>query len=177
MLSTLLAAFWIMVPAYIPNPVAALCGGGTPIDFNRNYSDGRRLLGDGKTYRGLVCGVLAGIAVGTLQIWLAVTGGWTFLPQHTAASIVLLSLGALLGDMGKSFFKRRLGKNRGDAWPIADQYDLVIGAFVMMLIFDPSWLFANITLPAFIVILIMTPILHRAVNIIGYLCGVKKEPW
>lgn len=177
LLSTLLAAFWIMVPAYIPNPVAALCGGGTPIDFNRNYSDGRRLLGDGKTYRGLVCGVLAGIAVGTLQIWLAVTGGWTFLPQHTAASIVLLSLGALLGDMGKSFFKRRLGKNRGDAWPIADQYDLVIGAFVMMLIFDPSWLFANITLPAFIVILIMTPILHRAVNIIGYLCGVKKEPW
>jgi len=177
LLSTLLAAFWIMVPAYVPNPVAALCGGGTPIDFNKNYSDGRRLLGEGKTYRGLICGVLAGIAVGALQIWLAGTYGWTFLPQQTAASIVLLSFGALLGDMGKSFFKRRLGKNRGDAWPIADQYDLVVGAFVLMLIFDPSWLLSNITLPVLIVILILTPILHRTVNIIGYLCGVKKEPW
>jgi len=175
--SILLSAFWIMVPAYVPNPVAALCGGGTPIDFNRNYSDGRRILGDGKTYRGLVCGVLAGIAVGALQIWLAGTCGWSFLPQHTAASIILLSVGALLGDMGKSFVKRRLGKNRGDSWPIADQYDLVVGAFVMMLIFDPAWLLSNITLPILIVILILTPILHRAVNIIGYLGGVKKEPW
>jgi CDP-2,3-bis-(O-geranylgeranyl)-sn-glycerol synthase len=177
LLSTLLFAFWIMVPAYIPNPVAALCGGGTPIDFNRNYTDDRRILGDGKTFRGLVCGVLAGIAVGALQIWLAGTYGWSFLPQHTAVSIILLSFGALLGDMGKSFFKRRLGKNRGDAWPVADQYDLVVGAFVMMLIFDPSWLLSNITLPILIVILILTPILHRAVNIIGYLGGVKKEPW
>jgi CDP-2,3-bis-(O-geranylgeranyl)-sn-glycerol synthase len=177
LLSILLSAFWIMVPAYVPNPVAALCGGGTPIDFNRNYSDGRRILGDGKTFRGLVCGVLAGIAVGALQIWLAGTYNWSFLPQHTIVSIILLSFGALLGDMGKSFFKRRLGKNRGDAWPVADQYDLVVGAFVLMLIFDPSWLLSNITLPVLIVILILTPILHRAVNIIGYMSGVKKEPW
>jgi CDP-2,3-bis-(O-geranylgeranyl)-sn-glycerol synthase len=177
LLSILLSAFWIMVPAYVPNPVAALCGGGTPIDFNRNYSDGRRILGDGKTYRGLVCGVLAGIAVGALQIWLAGTYNWSFLPQHTAVSIILLSFGALLGDMGKSFFKRRLGKNRGDAWPVADQYDLVVGAFVLMLVFDPAWLLSNITLPVLIVILILTPILHRAVNIIGYMSGVKKEPW
>ncbi|MEN6396151.1 MAG: CDP-2,3-bis-(O-geranylgeranyl)-sn-glycerol synthase [Methanoregula sp.] len=177
MLTTVLAAFWIMVPAYVPNPVAALCGGGTPIDFNKNYSDGRRLLGDGKTYRGLACGVLAGIAVGVLQIWLVGTYSWTFLPQHTAASIILLSLGALLGDMAKSFVKRRLGKNRGEAWPIADQYDLVAGAFIMVLIFDSSWLFANITWQVLIVILVLTPILHRSVNIVGYLCGVKKEPW
>jgi len=177
LLSTLLAAFWIMVPAYIPNPVAALCGGGTPIDFDRNYSDGRRLLGDGKTYRGLAFGVLAGIAAGALQIWLAGTYGWTFLPQQTAASIVILAFGALLGDMAKSFVKRRLGKDRGQSWLIADQYDLVAGAFILMLVFDPAWLFATITLPILIIILILTPVLHRAVNILGFLCGVKKEPW
>jgi len=177
LLSTILAGFWIMVPAYIPNPVAALCGGGTPVDFGRNYKDGRRLLGDGKTYRGLICGVLAGIAIGAVQIWLAGTCGWTSLPQHTVASIVLLSLGALLGDMGKSFIKRRLGKDRGAAWPVADQYDLVVGAFLLMLIFDPAWIFAEVTLPVLIVILVLTPVLHRSVNIIGYFLGVKKEPW
>ena len=177
LLSTLLAAFWIMVPAYVPNPVAALCGGGTPIDFSRNYTDGRRILGDGKTYRGLVCGVLAGIAAGALQIWLSGTYNLTFLPQQTVASITILAFGALLGDMAKSFVKRRLGKDRGQAWPIADQYDLVAGAFVLMLIIDPVWIFATITLPILIVILILTPLLHRAVNIVGYASGVKKEPW
>jgi CDP-2,3-bis-(O-geranylgeranyl)-sn-glycerol synthase len=90
---------------------------------------------------------------------------------------VILAFGALLGDMAKSFVKRRLGKDRGQSWPIADQYDLVAGAFLLMLALDPAWLFANITLPILIVILILTPILHRAVNIIGYLCRVKKEPW
>jgi len=79
--------------------------------------------------------------------------------------------------MGKSFFKRRLGKDRGAKWPIADQYDLVVGAFLLVLIFDPAWLLSEITPLILVVILILTPLLHRSVNIIGYLCGVKKEPW
>ena len=165
-----------MVPAYVPNPVAALCGGGTPIDFNRTWSDGKRILGDGKTWRGLVCGVLSGILVGALQIWLVMTCHWD-LPQHTVVSVTLLALGALLGDMGKSFFKRRLGKERGDAWPVADQYDLVAGAFLLALIFDPAWFFSVMTIPILIAILILTPLLHRSVNIIGYRIKVKKEPW
>ena len=33
------------------------------------------------------------------------------------------------------------------------------------------------TLPILIVILILTPVLHRSVNIIGYRIKVKKEPW
>ncbi|MFA5331133.1 MAG: CDP-2,3-bis-(O-geranylgeranyl)-sn-glycerol synthase [Methanoregula sp.] len=177
MLTVILAGFWIMVPAYLPNPVAALCGGGTPVDFGRNYSDGRRILGDGKTWRGLFCGVLAGIAIGAVQIWLAGACGLSWLPQHTLVSITLLSLGALLGDMGKSFIKRRIGKERGAAWPIADQYDLVVGAFLLMLIFDPAWVFAEVTLPRLVVIIILTPVLHRSVNIIGYIWGIKKEPW
>ncbi len=166
-----------MVPAYVPNPVAALCGGGMPIDLNKTYSDGRRILGDGKTYRGLVCGVCAGIAAGAAQIWLTITYGWTFLPQQTGASIVILAFGALLGDMGKSFIKRRLGKDRGASWPVADQYDLVVGAFILIAVFDPSWLLTNITLPILVVILVLTPILHRVVNIIGFQIRVKKEPW
>jgi len=79
--------------------------------------------------------------------------------------------------MAKSFFKRRLGKDRGDAWPVADQFDLVIGAFVLTLIFDPAWILTNITWQVLVVILILTPVLHRSVNIIGYRIKVKKEPW
>ena len=166
-----------MLPAYLPNPIAALCGGGTPIDLGKTLSDGNRVLGDGKTYRGFVCGVLAGIAVGLIQIALVNHYGWVFLPVQTLTSIVLLSFGALLGDMCKSLIKRRLGKGRGTKWPIADQYDLVIGAFLLMLVFDPSWLFANVTMPVLIIIIILTPVLHRVVNIIGYIGGIKEVPW
>jgi len=173
----LLSAVWIMLPAYIPNPTAALCGGGTPVDFGRNFSDGHRIFGDGKTFRGLFFGVLAGIITGILLIWLSGTFTLTFLPQHTLTSVSLLALGALLGDLGKSFLKRRIGKVRGEKWPVADQLDLVAGAFVLMLLFDPGWLFAYLTIPILIIILILTIILHRAVNIIGYVMGVKEVPW
>ena len=166
-----------MLPAYIPNPVAALSGGGIPVDLGRNYPDGRRIFGDGKTYRGLIIGILAGIGTGLLLIWLSATYNLTSLPGHTILSITLLATGALLGDLVKSFFKRRFGKDRGAPWPVADQYDLVAGAFILLLIGDMTWFFTFVTLPVFLIILVVTPVLHRGVNIIGYLLKVKEVPW
>lgn len=166
-----------MLPAYVPNPVAALLGGGTPIDLKKNYSDGNRIFGDGKTYRGFLTGILAGIVTGLVLIWLAGQFPLASLPHHTPLSVTLLATGALLGDLVKSFFKRRLKKERGTRWPVADQYDLVAGAFLLLLIGDPAWLFAMVTLPVFLIILIITPVLHRATNIIGYVLKVKEVPW
>lgn len=166
-----------MLPAYVPNPVAALFGGGTPIDLRKNFSDGNRIFGDGKTYRGLITGILAGIMTGLILIWLHGRFPLVDLPEHTLLSVILLATGALLGDLAKSFFKRRYGKERGTKWPVADQYDLVAGAFLLLLIGDPAWLFAAVTLPVFLVILIITPVLHRATNIVGYMFKVKEVPW
>ncbi|WML68136.1 MAG: CDP-2,3-bis-(O-geranylgeranyl)-sn-glycerol synthase [Methanoregula sp. SKADARSKE-2] len=166
-----------MLPAYLPNPAAALFGGGTPIDFGRNYPDGHRIFGDGKTCRGFLMGILLGIVIGWIEIWARGAYGLTRLPEQTFTSIVVLSVGALLGDLAKSFFKRRLGKDRGAKWPVADMYDLVAGALILMLIVNSSWIVANITIPVLLFILILTPILHRSVNIIGYLLHVKEVPW
>jgi CDP-2,3-bis-(O-geranylgeranyl)-sn-glycerol synthase len=166
-----------MLPAYFPNPVAALLGGGTPIDLGRNFSDGKRVFGDGKTFRGLFIGILAGVGIGLVQIWISGAYRLEYLPSHTYLSITMLAIGALLGDLCKSFLKRRFGKDRGTKWPVADQYDLVAGALILLLVVDPSWLFTYMTLPVFILILVLTPILHRTVNIIGYYMGVKEVPW
>jgi len=172
-----LAALWIMIPAYVPNSAAALFGGGTPIDFGRTWSDGRRVFGDGKTYRGFFGGVLSGVLVGLVEILAWASFGLTALPRQTVLSVTLLAAGALLGDLAKSFLKRRLGKERGESWFLADQYDLVIGSFLLILLVYPEWLFENITLPIAVWIVVMTPLLHRAVNIIGYYIGVKEVPW
>ncbi len=136
-----------MLPAYVPNPIAALLGGGTPVDLGRNYADGRRVFGDGKTYRGFVAGVLAGFLVGLLQMWLFTTYNLSYLPAHTFTTIIVLSSGALIGDLVKSFFKRRLGKDRGEKWLVADMYDLVAGALLLLFVIDPAWAFTYITLP------------------------------
>ncbi len=166
-----------MMPAYVPNPVAAAFGGGIPIDRGTILADGKRLFGDGKTYRGFITGVAAGIFVGLFEIWLRGYFGWELLPELTVTAVVLLSIGALLGDLGKSFFKRRIGKDRGERWMIADQYDLVVGAFIMVILFDFSWFVNVMTLPVLLVILIITPFLHKGVNVIGYMTGIKKVPW
>jgi CDP-2,3-bis-(O-geranylgeranyl)-sn-glycerol synthase len=176
-LVSLLSAVWIMLPAYLPNSVAALFGGGTPIDRGKNFRDGRRIFGDGKTFRGLFVGIFAGIGIGVIQILVSGAYGLAILPVHTLLSVSLLAIGALLGDLCKSFFKRRLGKGRGAKWPVADQYDFVAGALLLTLLFDSAWIVENVTLTILIMILILSPLLHRAVNIIGYYMGVKEVPW
>jgi CDP-2,3-bis-(O-geranylgeranyl)-sn-glycerol synthase len=173
----LLSGVWIMLPAYVPNPVAAAAGGGAPIDRGINFRDGKRVFGDGKTWRGFLVGVTAGISVGILQILTQAYAGWAFLPPQTVLSVCLLASGALLGDLVKSFFKRRLGKRRGESWLIADQYDLVAGAFLLVILFNFPWFVSVMTIPILIIIIVITPLLHRMANLIGYAIGVKEEPW
>jgi len=141
------------------------------------FSDGMRILGDGKTYRGFFCGVLGGILVGFVQIGIQGALDMPFLPTHTPLSVILLAIGALLGDIVKSFIKRRLKKPSGEKWPVADQYDLVAGAFLLLALFDTDWLLSAVTLPVLFWILVLTPLLHKMANVVGYYAGVKDVPW
>lgn len=175
MLEIIIKAVWLMLPAYIANPTAVVFGGGTPIDMGKNWKDGRRILGDGKTFRGLFGGTACGIIIGLLQRQVAPANDIFIIPSITA--VITLSFGALLGDMIKSFFKRRLGFERGGKLPLIDQLDFVAGAWVLTYAFDPEWFSENFTYEIIIVVLILTPLLHRLTNIIGYSIKVKKEPW
>jgi CDP-2,3-bis-(O-geranylgeranyl)-sn-glycerol synthase len=166
-----------MIPAYIPNSAAALIKGTLPIDCGMTTPDGKRLLGDGKTFRGFFGGTICGIACGCIQIWVYQQYHLDFFAHHTFLSVTLLSVGSLTGDIVASFFKRRLGKEQGDKWPFVDQYDFLLGALILIVIFDWSWAHENITITTLIAIVIMTPLLHRAVNMIGYKLGFKKVPW
>lgn len=175
-----------MLPAYFPNPFAAVFGGGKPIDGGRVLSDGRRILGDGKTYRGLFAGIFFGLLVGSVQIWLNIRGFEILgveMPAFgsdiaSAFKVVLaLAIGSLFGDMFMSFFKRRLGLKRGAPLPLVDQLDFVLGAWVFTYLAAPVWFMSNFTFWIVVTVVVMTPLLHLVTNVIGYLIGVKKEPW
>ncbi|MDD5617047.1 MAG: CDP-2,3-bis-(O-geranylgeranyl)-sn-glycerol synthase [Candidatus Methanoperedens sp.] len=166
-----------MLPAYISNSMAVVFGGGTPMDLGMKLPDGKRVLGEGKTMRGLAGGTACGIAIGLLQIYVALTFGIQYVPTITA--IITLSFGALLGDIVKSFFKRRIGLVRGAELPLIDQLDFVAGAWILTYIFDPVWFTEHFISSPWIIltVIVLTPILHRLTNIFGYNIKLKKEPW
>ena len=180
MLHALVAvAFWAMLPAYIPNNAAVLAGGGAPIDGGRTI-DGRRLLGDGKTWRGTAVGTLAGflLAQGLNVVAPAVsvqTG--VSVPTFPVAAAFGLAFGAMLGDISASFLKRRTGRQRGAAFPVVDQLDFVVGALACAALLDFGWFVGTFTLPVVGVVIVLTPILHVVTNGAAYVLGLKEEPY
>lgn len=172
-------ALWAMLPAYVPNNAAVLFGGGAPIDGGREFG-GSRLLGDGKTWRGTAGGVAAGVLV---------AGGLNVLRRPTAAALDVplvgfvpaaalgLSAGAMLGDVGASFLKRRIDRKRGRPAPGLDQLDFVVGALALAALVAPGWVAQAFSLPALGVVLLCTPLLHLAMNVLAYTLDLKPEPW
>ena len=83
----------------------------------------------------------------------------------------VLGMGAMLGDAAASFAKRRLGIGRGRPAPVLDQDDFVVGALLaasLIVSTRPEW---------WVILLVLTPLFHLAANVIGFLLGVKKQPW
>jgi CDP-2,3-bis-(O-geranylgeranyl)-sn-glycerol synthase len=178
-LATVVTAIWAMVPAYVPNNVAVLTGGGRPIDGGRTWG-GRRLLGDGKTWRGTIAGTLAGVVLALVlsELQPSVVDATGFdVPAFPLLAGLGLAAGAMLGDMVASFLKRRTGRDRGAAFPVVDQLDFVAGALVLAFAFSPAWFLDTFTGPVLLAVLLLTPILHLGTNAIAYALGLKDEPW
>jgi CDP-2,3-bis-(O-geranylgeranyl)-sn-glycerol synthase len=92
-----------------------------------------------------------------------------------------LSAGAMFGDLLGSFIKRRLGGERGASYPLLDIYVFVAMSIAFVAAFQTRW-FAWHYIDGWgwlglVAILVMTPLLHRAVNIVGFKMGKKKVPW
>jgi len=179
----LLVPFLFTLPAYIANPSAVLWGGGTPMDFGRVARDGRRILGDGKTWRGFFGGALTGFSLGAFY---AVLDGLsstspTWVTGRLLLAFAVMAFGALAGDVLAAFVKRRLGLERGARAPGLDQYDFLLGAFLLLALADPAlftaFYLAGDRIYGLLLVIVITPVLHRAVNLLGYRMGRKKEPW
>jgi CDP-2,3-bis-(O-geranylgeranyl)-sn-glycerol synthase len=146
----------------------------------RDHLHGRRLLGDGKTWRGTAAGTLAGTALALLLTTVAAQAsdivGYP-LPAFPLGAGLGLAFGAMVGDIAASFLKRRSGRERGASYPGLDQLDFVVGALAGALLFAPSWTLATFSLPIVVAVLVVTPLLHVVTNVIAYLLGAKNEPW
>jgi CDP-2,3-bis-(O-geranylgeranyl)-sn-glycerol synthase len=182
MVDLILKSFYLILPAYLANmaPVIFAKAGllkfaAKPIDGGKKFG-GDFIFGAGKTWRGIVAAIIGGLIIAGLQAFLY---GQDFFRQISLINYpviwplfgLLAGLGAILGDLAKSFFKRRAGIASGRSWPVFDQLDFVAGFFVFTYFFvRPSW--EIIVTAAF-----MTLILHPLTNLIAYLLKIKKVWW
>lgn len=158
-------------PAYATNgaPVlfVKLVKNPHPLDRGALFLDGKRILGDGKTLEGLISGLTAGILSGFILSLLQV------FQYRSSLEFVLLSIGAIMGDIFGSFTKRRIGIKRGGAAPILDQLGFLFFSIITAWSFlgPPAW----VDELSLIFLILLTFFLHLGTNAAAYLIGLKER--
>ena len=152
-----------------------------PLDLGLMFR-GRRVLGDHKTWRGLVINLVFCILGTMIQAWLHNAGflpSWILLVDYRKYGHlvgILLGFGMTAGELPNSFLKRQLdihpGKRKkgllGVTFFLCDQVDLTIGIWVCLffLVRPTLWL----VLWSFLI----TIVVHVTVSGVGYLLGMRK---
>jgi CDP-2,3-bis-(O-geranylgeranyl)-sn-glycerol synthase len=157
-------ALIFILPAYCANATPVIAGGGLPIDLRRKFIDGKAIFGKNKTFRGFFVGLFVGTCVGL---------GESTIFKYPLTFGLLLSLGALFGDLAGAFLKRRLGIAPGNLLPVIDQVDFVVGALIFSLLLSPPLLTWELALT----VLLITPPIHLLTNFAAYKLRLKRNPW
>jgi CDP-2,3-bis-(O-geranylgeranyl)-sn-glycerol synthase len=171
---------WYVLPAGFANmaPVFAAKAfprWSTPVDLGARLG-GVRIFGDHKTVRGVVAGVLVGTLVCLGQVPVFESSAWirsiSIVDYARVAWVLgpLLAIGALLGDVVKSFFKRRLRRPPGRTWFPYDQIDWMVGALAVTYpIASPR--------PGFVLVAILASVaLSVVVKLTGHALRIDEKP-
>jgi CDP-2,3-bis-(O-geranylgeranyl)-sn-glycerol synthase len=174
----LLAVLWFLVTPGAANMAPVLArhlfpAWDQPLDGGRTFR-GRRILGDHKTVRGVVCGMIVAAVVYQAQEiacerWEGVRA-LVIVEPHGAWFGALLGAGALGGDLVKSFAKRRIGVAPGRPWIPFDQVDWIAGALAV------AAPFAHLDLPFVALALLLGPAASALTRWIGWRMRLNPEP-
>ena len=147
-----------------------------PLDFNKKIN-GKRVLGDHKTFRGLLFGIVGGILGVLLQSYLFT---FTFFKELSLINYneiniflfgFLMGLGVIAGDAVGSFIKRRINLKPGQSFIPLDQIVAPFGAIIFLLpIHNIGWK-----------VLLLAPFIsfffHILIKWIGYALKIEDKKW
>jgi len=156
-------ALEFIFPAYCANAVPVLAGGGPAMDFGKKLPDGRPVFGKNKTFRGFFAGLAVGTVAGLAE---------SLVFNYHIMFGLLLSLGALFGDLAGAFVKRRLDIPPGGLLPVVDQLDFILGAILFSLPLSMAW-----SWELCVTVLVITPPIHLLTNFAAYKLRLKSNPW
>ena len=125
--------------------------------------------GKNKTWRGIVFAILGGMLTVSIQRLI----GWdlSFFSYSESNFLLvgfLLGLGAIVGDLVESYFKRKVGKKPGESWLPWDQLDFIFGGVLFV------WFYVEISLLFILIVCLGYFLLHLITNFIGYLLKLRK---
>jgi len=169
MLNLILKSLYFFLPAYIANMAPVLVQKLKIIKILEKPIWEQKL-GSHKTWRGLIIAPIVGMFVFWLQKMFVVES--LSLIDYADFSIwfgFLLGLGAILGDAVKSYYKRNAGIKEGKSWIPFDQTDFVFGGIIggFVLYVPPA--------EVVLILLLVSPLLHVAANIIGYWLKINEK--
>lgn len=181
----ILSCIYFFTPAFIANAIPPLANTfniltslNKPIDGGLEIR-GVPIFGSHKTWRGLVCEIISCTLLFQLFIYIDTyfhlnlysTIGLDVNLINTWLLGLLLSIGIVFGDIFFAFVKRRLRLRPGTAFIPFDQTNYVIGAFIFI---QP---FVSLPLQFWIVLFLLTLLIHIVFNRIGYNLGLHKAKW
>jgi len=192
----ILSCFYFFLPAYFTNMTPPLIRKAgifnfldKPVDFNRKFL-GQPIFGKNKCWRGVIFGIIVGILVAGLQLWLYQfsfthpnfagqnLGGFikeisffNYQEIHIFAFGFLISAGAVFGDLLFAFIKRRLKMEPGARFIPWDQTNYVIGSAIFL---TPIF---KIDIMVWITLFILTFFLHIIFNRLGYCLKLHRAKW
>ncbi len=149
-----------------------------PIDFNKTFKN-KPILGTHKTWRGAITGIIIGVLVAYTQkrlyqfSWIKGISFFDYEKINILILGLLLSSGAVFGDLFFAFIKRRLDLKPGAKFIPFDQINYVIGAYVFFSL-TSGFKIDNLV---WITLLILTFFLHIIVNRFGYHLRLHKAKW
>jgi CDP-2,3-bis-(O-geranylgeranyl)-sn-glycerol synthase len=174
---------WFFLPAGVANVMPVLVAKmpyfrelETPVDGGHRYH-GKRILGDHKTWRGLISGVAAAVLFIWLQEILFIHNSWA---RHASQQInysslpfftlgFLLGFGALFGDMFKSFIKRQINVPAGHSWFPFDQIDYITGGLLF------STLAVHLKALQYLWIVLLWFSIHLVTSYLGFYAHLKES--
>ncbi len=184
MIKDILFATWFFLPAGLANMTPVLVSHlpylrrfNQPIDANIRFRS-VPLLGDHKTWRGLLSGIVVAVIVLQLQVILfnhvdffrTISNGVQYNHLPVFALGILLGFGALGGDIVESFFKRQFNILPGKSLFPFDQIDYIIGGLL------GSMVIISFNFSQYLWIIVTWLILHLMAGLVGFLIGVKDKP-
>jgi CDP-2,3-bis-(O-geranylgeranyl)-sn-glycerol synthase len=183
MLNTIIQALYFFLPAYAANAAPVIFSRfdwwkpfARPVDMNVRIG-GQSLFGVTKTWRGIISGVVAGVIVGVIQFIIheaMPSREYLYLFRYTIENAVLIGflmgLGEGLGDLAKSFIKRRMNLKSGAASFPLDQTSFIGALLLSLVVYMPPaghiW-----------AIVLISPLIPVIANLIAYRAGLKKVWW
>ena len=179
-MNVLLQIIWFLMPAALANMAPVLVKKHFkslkyPLDFNTKFFDKERILGDHKTFRGLIFGIIFAVIGVFIQF---VFYHFSFFRNlsvinYTAVNPIglgcLIGFSVLFGDAFGSFIKRRVKIKPGAIFFPIDQIDSAVFLMIFVApIYGLSFWFS-------LLVVFIWLVGHLLVNYLGWFLRIKRN--